>query len=95
MASTILTAAGLKFAEAPAGKPVTLRFTRPVKLADGVIVTVYCATAVRTTERNAGVTPTSEIGRGGKWSSGDEASCRCNRRKCYRHYSPDCRRRRT
>ena len=45
VASVILTEAGLKFAVAPAGKPVAVRLTLPVKPADGVIVSVYCALA--------------------------------------------------
>ncbi len=41
VASVILTEAGLKLAVAPAGKPVAVRFTVPVKPADGVTVTLY------------------------------------------------------
>ena len=41
VASVIASEAGLKFAEAPAGRPVALRFTVPVKPADGVTVTLY------------------------------------------------------
>ena len=40
-ASLRLTVAGLKTAVAPAGKPLALRITLPVKPANGVTVTVY------------------------------------------------------
>ena len=61
-ASVMLTDGGLKFAEAPVGKPVAPRFTVPVKPAEGVIVTVYCALELGTTVRNDGATPTSKSG---------------------------------
>ena len=41
VASVILSEVGLKSAVAPAGKPVAVRFTVPVKPADGVTVTLY------------------------------------------------------
>ena len=40
-ASVMLIEGGLKFAEAPVGKPVAPGFTVPLKPAEGVIVTVY------------------------------------------------------
>ena len=40
-ASLIFTDVGLKTADAPVGKPLALRFTVPVKAANGVIVIVY------------------------------------------------------
>jgi hypothetical protein len=39
--SLMFTNVGLKTADAPVGKPVALRFTVPVKAANGVIVIVY------------------------------------------------------
>ena len=51
VASVMLIEAGLKFADAPAGNPVALRFTVPEKPADGVIVVMYCALAPGVTAR--------------------------------------------
>ena len=42
-ASVILTVAGLKVADAPAGNPLADRLITPVKPASGVTVTVYWA----------------------------------------------------
>ena len=61
-ASVMLIEGGLKFAEAPVGNPVAAGFTVPLKPADGVIVTVYCALELGTTVRNDGATPTSKSG---------------------------------
>ena len=61
-ASVILIEAGLKFAEAPVGKPVAPGFTVPLKPAEGVIVIVYGALEVGTTVRSDGATPTSKSG---------------------------------
>ena len=61
-ASVMLIEFGLKFAEAPAGNPATPRFTMPLKPADGVIVTVYCALEFGTAARTDGATPISKSG---------------------------------
>ena len=62
VASVIVTEVGLKLAEAPAGNPVALKLTVPVKPADGVIVTVYCALPLGTVTRVAGETFMSKSG---------------------------------
>src|SRR5882724_5177163 len=62
VASEILTDAGLKFAIAPLGNPLALRFTVPVKPADGVIVTLYCAFAPGVRARNDGLAITEKSG---------------------------------
>ena len=54
-ASVILMDEGLKFATAPAGNPLALKFTTPVKPADGVMVVVYCAVVPGVTARVDGV----------------------------------------
>ena len=60
--SVILTEAGLKFDVAPAGKPVAVRFTVPVKPADGVIVVEYCAVAPGVTARKDGLAISEKSG---------------------------------
>ena len=55
VASVIFTEAGLKLALDPAGKPVALRFTVPVKPASGVTVTEYTALSPGITELQMGV----------------------------------------
>ena len=62
VASVMLTEGGLKLATAPAGKPLALRFTVPVKPVDGVIVVVYCALAPGVTARNDGTVITEKSG---------------------------------
>ena len=56
VASVMLTEAGSKFALTPAGRPLALRFTAPVKPAKGVTVTEYCAAAPGVIFLDAGVT---------------------------------------
>ena len=41
--SVIFIVVGLNVADAPVGKPVALKFTIPVNVANGVMVIVYCA----------------------------------------------------
>lgn len=70
-ASVIFTVAGLKLALAPAGNPVALRFTTPVKPASGVMVTEYGALAPGTSERAEGV---ALIAKSGVVEAGAEAT---------------------
>ena len=62
VASVILTEAGLKFAVVPAGNPLAVIFTVPVKPGDGVMVVVYCAFAPGVTARKDGVARTEKSG---------------------------------
>ena len=62
VASVMLTEVGLKFADAPAGKPVAVKLTVPAKPAEGVIVIVYCALPVGTVVPAVGETLMSKSG---------------------------------
>ena len=53
---------GLKTGFVFAGRLVALRFTKPVKPAKGVTVTVYCTVPVGTTVRDDGLTLTAKSG---------------------------------
>jgi hypothetical protein len=59
-----VTEVGLKLALAPAGKPLTLKFTTPVKPPDAVTVAVYEVPAPAVTVCDAGVAAMEKFGVG-------------------------------